>query len=108
MKAYKAMASKAGRSLAEAVQMRYELLEDKSEGRSPIVDPYENRTSLEDELKRISHPAAGNRAGERGSEEREKFFKEYVENLKSDGGGGGGIPPGLLQQLLAAQGSGSG
>jgi protein phosphatase len=99
LKCYAAMAAKRDLTLGQAVEKRYEKLEE------------ELKVSFSEEAKeekdRIGEPV-----GEKGSDERRNWFDDWANShSKSDGGGGapgglsglGGIPPALLQQLLASQ-----
>jgi serine/threonine protein phosphatase PrpC len=86
LKAYTAMADKAGKTLWEAVMLRYEEIEGNS-------DP-----ELQKEKELIGDPKC-----KKGSEEYEPYFKKWAdENPKQEEGGEvGGLPASLLQRLLA-------
>lgn len=105
--AYEAMAKKAGLTLAQAVEMRYEqIVED-------MADPKKKIKELKDEVEAIGTPA-----GTKGSKERSAWFRKWEDNLSQKQGNsqpnqsdlldelvlqgvlGGGVPPNVLASLL--------
>lgn len=75
--AYSAMAEKAGYSLAQAVDKRYQMLNVSRSELSQKQDSYlGDRCNLKDELASFGTPA-----GESGSPERLKYFGDWISNL---------------------------
>jgi len=105
MTAYKAMAEKGGKTLAEAVEMRYDIIQEKLASADTLED---KRKDLEKELGEIGTPD-----GEKGSAERATWFRNWESRLAErdqDGPGGGAPVPGqradLAQLLQTAVASG--
>jgi protein phosphatase len=110
MTAYEAMAKRAGLTLAQAVEMRYEaLMED-------ISDPTKNTKELKEEAEAIGTPT-----GIKGSKERSAWFRKWEENLSQKQSAAppdqndlmlqlvrqgmlGGMPPSVLSSLLGGGG----
>jgi hypothetical protein len=100
--AYAAMADRAHLTLAQAVELRYELLAAQSDedGISPEEDA---------ELTKFGDPK-----GAKGSTERATWFEELAEEMESSsgsgegGGGGGGGQAAALQQLMGQAGAAGG
>lgn len=98
IKAYEAMAGRAGYTLAQAVELRYEqaalgyVPRGTEEGHSP--------EKTQNDLDTIGEPV-----GQKGSEERAAWFQERVERLQQDQDGGGGdsdaVPDGVPAPLAA-------
>lgn len=101
--AYKSMAERAGLTLAQAVEMRYEKVQEELANPETSVD---KKPELQDELEKIGTPD-----GSKGSEEWKSFFESWAERAQSqndDGGLGGigdsgGVPIGLLRMMIAAR-----
>lgn len=89
--AYIAMAERAGYTLAQAVELRYELVQKKLNG---SADDHE-ADQLREELQKLGEPD-----GAAGSAERSRWFERWVADLSEDGGGDG--PGGMdLSSLLS-------
>lgn len=98
--AYVAMAEKAGFTLAQAVEKRYDLLQASADERAKLQLPPAGNADAEAKM-------LGKPAGEKGSEERTKWFEKFVSELpeEKDGGGPGGMD---LESLMAGKGGGKG
>jgi len=79
LKAYTAMAQRAGFTLAEALEKRYEYLVE--EVRKPGIDDSEKK-SHEAEIEMVGSPA-----GEKGSEDRAKWFRDFAASIGESRGG---------------------
>jgi len=96
--AYTSMAEKAGTTLAKAAELRYELVEDMLSGAKVVtVGPQCTPETLEAEKTKIGEPH-----GERGSEERAEWFRNWAEERQADGdsGAASGGPVTMYQQML--------
>jgi len=92
--AYAAMAERAGLSLAQAVQRRYDLVQEQL-----AAAPTE---ALREEAAKIGRPA-----GAEGSSERTEWFEAWVRDLPEDPDEGG--PGGMdLSSLMGGKGKGGG
>lgn len=109
-KCYTAMAEKAGFNLAQAAELRYDLLQASEEERRKLQVPGGGPgcpgTVDPDEVAKLGEPA-----GEKGSDERRKWFDHWIENVPEDKDGGG--PGGMggmggmdLQSLMGGKGKG--
>mmetsp|Transcript_147703 Transcript_147703/g.271512 ORF Transcript_147703/g.271512 Transcript_147703/m.271512 type:complete len:448 (-) Transcript_147703:79-1422(-) len=104
--AYKAMAERAGFNLAQAVEMRYEKVQEE------IANPEtstEKKQELQEEAEKIGTPD-----GAKGSEEWNSWFESWAERAQSQSGedcgmdSAGGIPINLMRMLMAARAGGPG
>lgn len=71
MSAYTSMAEKAGYTLAQAVELRYDLLKAKLERAEEL--PEGEKAQAEEELEKIGAPE-----GDKGSEERKNWFEKWA------------------------------
>mmetsp|Transcript_33541 Transcript_33541/g.85820 ORF Transcript_33541/g.85820 Transcript_33541/m.85820 type:complete len:539 (-) Transcript_33541:82-1698(-) len=96
--AYMAIAERAGYSLAQAVELRYEIVQKKL-AVCHSQDPADEE-QLREEAAKLGEPA-----GAPGSPERARWFEKWVGDLSEDGGGDG--PGGMdLSSLLSGLGPG--
>jgi len=81
--AYAAMAKKAGLTMAQAAEMRYEIVQEKlADSRTPPSVAAE----LRDEIRNINCSSTT----VKGSSERTNWFGDWLKQRSSSGGGGGG------------------
>merc|ERR1719424_1783931 len=96
MTAYEAMAKRAGLSLAQAAELRFERLQQW------LSAPGGQEKALREELALFGTPA-----GAKGSEERKAWFRSWMQKLadKQKGGGeaGGLDPDRMLMQMLMSR-----
>jgi protein phosphatase len=108
MKCYEAMASRANKTLAEAVEMRYDQIQEGSlpKGCDEWEKDPKNAGDQRKDLELIGSPK-----GDKGSEERSQWFQQRIEELQQDADNGDGemssLPPALaamLRQRVAGPG----
>lgn len=94
-KAFSAMATKAGFTLAQAVEKRYELLQASPEEYAKLGAPPGDRS---EEAAKLGTPK-----GEKGSEERLKWFENWIDDVPEEKDSND-----PMAQLMAAKGGGKG
>jgi serine/threonine protein phosphatase PrpC len=101
MKAYEAMAGRGGKTLVQAVELRYEQCRDGYVAKG--TEDEETEANQKKDLETIGSPE-----GEKGSEERTNWFRQRIEQLQREGQSAGtdgsdGLPA-PLAALLRARG----
>jgi serine/threonine protein phosphatase PrpC len=101
--AYEKMAEKAGLSLEDAVEMRYNMLNVSEAELEAMQQSYLGyHKQLREELSKFGTPD-----GEPGSQARKEYFKRFVEHEPSSSGADRDVDP-LLSLLMGAKGGGKG
>jgi len=98
MEAYEYMAKKAGLTLAQAAEMRYDMIMDQ------LASPEATaaKEALREEAEKLGQPA-----GSKGSAERAAWWRNWEQKLpeqqKNDDEGAGGDPDAMLMRMLMAR-----